>query len=224
VVTAEPAYEAVGTHAGVKYVSRADNSISVIQRRLRGNYQESNLDPINFFDNGFREDQTEARAQWVATGKSNFTGYVARLDRQHEHFPQRDFQAFAGDLDYSWTPTGKLRFNLGARRTVSAFWQQLISSYRTSDVVTLGTTWQATARTELGIRAERAGIDYQGALIPLTGPARRDEVHRARAHVNWAPHRNIVLRAEVERHVQSSNVPAFDFDTTIAGVSASLTF
>jgi exopolysaccharide biosynthesis operon protein EpsL len=223
-VTAEPSYEASGGHAGVKFLSRAGNWISVVQKRLDGEYQESRLDLVNLFDNAFTEDHTEVRLLWSPTGKSTISGHVGWFRREHDNVPQRDFDGFTGDLSYTWTPTGKLRFTTGVARTLGAYWDDLASSYRATNTAAAGARWVTTAHTEFGATVSYATVDYEGALSAHPRAGRRDKLLSARTYVSWKPRRFITVEGRLEHHTRSSNIPDADFDATVAGVSVALTF
>jgi exopolysaccharide biosynthesis operon protein EpsL len=224
IITGEQAYDAITQEAGIKYLASSGNWITFTQRRLNGDYQQGRLDPVNLLDNGFREDQTEIQASWAPTGMSSFTGQVAWIDRQHEHFAQRDFEGLIGRLNYVWGPTGKLRFNAAIRRDIGTWWDGLRSSYRTSTGARIGSTWQIYAHTAFEGSFDWVKWDYHGALTPLPGPAREDTEYRARLLLKWAPLRKVSIRAGIEYFTRHSNDPRFEFDSAIGSLSATVTF
>lgn len=224
IVTGEQSYSAVSQEAGLKYLAGSTSSIALVRRRLDGDYQQSRLDPINFLDNGFKEDQTELSARWVASGKSTFAGRVMWIDRTHEHFPQRDFDGLAGNLDYNWAATGKLRFTLTVRRELGTFWNQLLSSYRIRDSMGLRARWLATAHAEVGANVGLNESNYEGALAALAGPVRRDQGYRIGAYATWAPWRNVLLRIALDHIDRSSNFTLSNYEATIGSLTGSLSF
>ena len=218
----EQSYDAVSAEAGIKYVSAPGTSLAVIQRSVHGTYSNG-LDPATLFDDGFRDNQTEVVADWAATGKSTFRGRLTRIDRQHDHFPQRDFDALAGEANFLWSLTAKSRFNFLLRRDVTTWWETL-ASYRVSDTASLGYTWQVTAHAALLFQLDHIHRDYRGPVGVTTGALRSDDERNVQLGVNWNPLRSVALRAGVQHYRRASNFPGNDFDTNIANVSAAFTF
>ncbi len=212
-----------GADAGIRYVVPSGSSITATQRWSKGTTLNQPLDPVNFIDDGFRLQESELQAAWLASGKSAVNGRVAWVERRHEHFPQRDFSRLVGNLDYTWTPTGKLRLAVAARRDVAAWWD-LISSYTVSDILSFTPTWQANAKTAVRMRVDCAQRDYIGPVIANPSPLRGDTVCSAGLGADWTPIRYVTLSANLQRDRRASNYAAFQFDDTIVVVSASLAF
>ena len=218
----EPSYDAVSAEAGVKYLASPGRSVALIQRRIDGDYKNT-LDTANLIDDAFHENQSEVVADWLATGKSTVRARLARIDRRHAHFQQRDYDAWVGEANYLWSPTGKSRFAFAVKRDVSPWWEQG-ASYRVSDTISASYTWQLAHRTALLIQADRTERDYRGPVIATAGPQREDEERSAQLGVNWTPMRSLVLNASVQRYTRSSNVAGDDYDANVANVSAAFTF
>ena len=111
----------IAGEAGVKYVAGSGSSVAVTRRSSQGDYLNRVVDPVNFFDNRFRQDETELKVAWNVSANSTLNGRLSALERRHEHFAQRDFSGTTGQLDYTWTPTSKLRLAFSARRDIEAF-------------------------------------------------------------------------------------------------------
>ena len=221
-LSSEPSYEATSGEAGIKYVAAPGTSLALIQRHVNGSYT-STLDPVNLLDDGFRENQSEAVANWNATGKSTFRGRLTWLDRQHDHFPQRDYDALAGEVGFLWSPTAKSRFHFIGRRDVTTWWEPL-SSYRVSDTASVAWTWQVTTQAAVLVQLDRVHRDYRGPVVFTTGPLRVDNERSAQLGLNWTPFRSMLLKAGVQHYTRSSNFPGNDFDANVANVSAAMTF
>jgi len=183
---AEGDVELAGAEAGVKYLAASGNAVALVHRSREGDYLNRVVNPATFFDNAFREDETELRANWAPSGKSSLRGRLGWLKRKHDHIPQRDFSGAAGELDYVWTPTGKLRLEFGARRALAAWWEAA-ASYRVNDTLSFTPTWQAGAKTAVRLRLEHTTSDYRGAVVPLAAAARSDRLRSAQLALDWAP-------------------------------------
>ena len=212
-----------GAEAGVRYLAASGSSITATRRSSKGTTLNQPLDPVNFIDDGFRLQESELQSTWLVSGKSTLNGRLAWVQRSHEHFAQRDFSGMAGNLDYIWTPTAKLRLAVSARRDIGAWWD-LDSSYTVSDTLSFTPTWQVSTKTALRMRLDCAQRDYRGPVIANPGPLRRDTVCSAGLGADWTPLRYVTFGANLQRDRRSSNYGAFEFDDTIAVVSASLMF
>jgi exopolysaccharide biosynthesis operon protein EpsL len=212
-----------GAEAGVRYVAASGSSITATRRSSRGKTINQPLDPVSFIDDGFRIQESELQSTWLMSGKSTFNGRLDWVQRRHEHFTQRDFSGMAGNLDYTWTPTGKLRLAFSARRDISAYWDAR-SSYVVSDALSVTPTWQASTRTVLRMRLDCSQRDYRGPVIANPGPLRGETVCSAGLGADWTPLRYVTFSANLQRDRRSSNYSAFEFDDTIAVISASLAF
>ena len=214
---------ATGADAGLRYVAASGSSVTATRRSSRGTTINQPLDPVNLIDDGFRLRESELQSTWLVSGKSTLNGRLTWIERSHEHFAQRDFSGMAGNLDYTWTPTAKLRLAVSARRDISSWWE-LLSSYVVSDTLSFTPTWQASTKTALRVRLDCTQRGYRGPVIANPGPLRDETVCSAGLGADWSPLRYVTFSANLQRDRRSSNYNAFEFDDTIAVVSASLMF
>lgn len=225
---AESDYRSTSGEAGVKYVAGSGSSLALTRRSSQGDNLNLVVDPVFFFDNRFRQEETEIKAAWNLSGKSVVNGRLSAIERRHEHFAQRDFSGTAGQLDYTWTPTGKLRLALSAKRDIGPFWDlgsvTANSSYRVTDTLSFAPTWQVDAKTAVRVRVDRMRIDYRGPVIADPRPVRSDTLRSAQVAVDWSPMRYVFFSASLERDSRSSTNPGFEFGDTIGSLSVSLMF
>lgn len=212
-----------GADAGLRYIAASGSFVTATRRSSKGTTLNQPLDPVSLIDDGFRLQESELQSTWLASGKSALNGRLAWIERSHEHFSQRDFSGVAGNLDYTWTPTAKLRLAVSARREIAAWWEAL-SSYVVSDTLSFTPTWQASAKTALRMRLDCTQRDYRGPVIANPGPLREETVCSAGLGADWTPLRYVTFSANLQRDRRSSNYDAFEFGDTIAAVSASLMF
>ena len=212
-----------GAEVGLRYLAASGSSVTATRRSSKGTTLNQPLDPVNLIDDGFRIQESELQSTWLVSGKSALNGRLAWVQRSHEHFAQRDFSGMAGNLDYTWTPTAKLRLAASARREIGAWWD-LTSSYTVSDTLSFTPIWQVSTKTALRMRLDCTQRDYRGPVIANPGPLRDETVCSAGLGADWAPLRYVTFSANLQRDRRSSNYSAFDFQDTIAVVSASLMF
>ena len=161
--TAVGDYVQRGGEVGVKYVSRAENSISLVQRESNGEWEGRPFDPINQFDTGFDQHETELQGSYRLTGKSLIDARIAYVEREHDNFSTRDYDGMVGQLAHVWTPTGKLRITTSLSRTLTSF-QQFFNSYYVANTFAVAPVWQVTGKTKIRARYSYSERDYRGAL------------------------------------------------------------
>jgi len=215
-------YEQVGVELGSKYVSRAENWISLVQRESKGKYQGRELDPIAQLDKGFDQNEIEAQLYWKLTGKSTVEAKLGHLDRTHDNFRQRDYDGLVGKLSYIWEPTGKLKINTSLGRNLFSF-QEASNSYYVADIFSVGPVWNVTAKSKLSLRYDLSQREYKGAIDPVARS--RDDVSQSLVlSGEWNPTRTIKVGTALRRDMRSSNVDRFEYDANSVNVFAQLVF
>lgn len=215
-------YQQDGAEFGVKYVSRAQNWVSLVQRETRGRYRGRELDPVAQLDSGFDESETEARLGWRFTGKSAVEARLGYVDRQHDHFAQRDYSGTTGRLEYRWNPTAKLQLNTSLSRSLLSF-QEDGNSYYVADTFSIAPVWKYSPKTTLRLRYDYSDREYRGAILP-TLPLRQDHVQTLLFATEWAATRSLTLGGTLQRTQRSSNIDGLDYDSNAIGINAQFLF
>jgi exopolysaccharide biosynthesis operon protein EpsL len=227
-VLSTPSYQADRFEGGVRYVAASGNTISFTQRSIKSETINLQLDPVNLIETNYRDTESELKGTWKPSGNSSFSGTLTQKKRSNDHFSQRDFSGTAGELGYAWTPTGKLTFNLAARRTIlpyAAYGNTVQNStYQVNDTLSLGSVWQIDAKFTAHINLTRMHSDFLGPVFAVTAPARSDDYRSALIGLSWAPIRLLTLNASLQRDSRDSNNASFQYTDTIGMVSASVTF
>lgn len=227
VFLAQPSYNSNTAEVGLKYLAGSGNLITATTRSTRGtnNNPGQALDLVNFIANEFRVRENELKTTWILSGKSTLNGRIARLDRHNEGLSQRDFSGTNGELGYIWLGRGGQQLNFSASRNVMPWTADTQASYRVDDRLSLSQSLLISNRITMRMSAYRLVSDFLGPVAPLTGPPRRDTLRSAQLAVDWSPPvRNLLLTGSVQRDRRSSSAAGFDFDDTIAMLSASLAF
>ena len=217
-----PDFHSNRVEAGVRYVTTSGNTLSFVQRMIRGDYVNVVLDPNNPVNDDFRGYNSEFQANWVLNAKSELTGRLAWIDRRSDHFSQFDFSGLAGALDYVWTPVSKLTVDFGARRELLP-WQELDASYRVDSVISFAPTWRASNRITLRAHLEHTESDFRGGSAP-NGSSRSDTANSMLVGVSWLPLRSLTLGASLQEERRSSSDALMEYDATVATISAALLF
>jgi len=196
-------YIQTGGELGIKYVTPSENSIALIQRASKGDYQGRIADVLNQLDTGFEQRETEAKVIWHLTGKSEIDARLGYVDRQHDHFSSRDYDGVTGRLDYNWTPTDKLRINTSLTRNISSY-QQVINSYYVADTFSISPVWQVDAKVNVRLSYDYSQRDYFGAIVAIP-EKRKDKVQSLLLAAEWQPTRTITVNGALQHEARNSN-------------------
>jgi exopolysaccharide biosynthesis operon protein EpsL len=222
VVQIQPDFKAVGYEVGVKYAPSSSSSLSAVRRSSSGDYVNQSSNPVLGF--GYKQDESELKVIWIASGKSTLSGRLTWLDRAQNGAAQRNFSGLAGEFLYAWTPTGKLSMNLIAKRDIAPF-QDPTGSYIVSNSISFVPTWTISAKTVAHLLAAHTASNFAGAAsAPTGGPPRSDTLNLIDVGVNWSAANRLIFSVSVQHQVRDSNVPAFSFKDTIARVTAAYRF
>jgi len=226
----QSSYALTSRELGVKYAWRAGTFLQALRREGEGEYKERRLitfaevpAPFNSqIDNGFRQNETELRFYVPLTGKSAVTARLGRQERRHDHFPDRDYAATIGRLDYAWQITGQISLAAALRRDVAAY-QDFASSYYLADGLTLQPVWQISARAALRLKLDWEERQYRGGIFPGV-KERRDTIQSASLAVDWNPARWASLSASLQRDARDSNFAGRDYRATMAMLTAQFNY
>jgi len=205
-VLAESDYEASGYNFGLRYRPISGNSLVARVRRLDGTYENRQFNTVAQYDNGFTQDSYELDLDWRLTGKGQLRGHLEYLDRQHDHFSDRDYAGLAGKLDYIYAYSGKGNLALGYKRGLESY-QQPTSSYYILDEVSLATQWAATSKLTASARLGYGLRSYRGEIItlPATLDQRDDKISRLGFDLAYRPAHWIELKAGVTQENRNTN-------------------
>ena len=219
---ADRGYQQNSIDFGLKYVFLSGSAITLMEHDRQGLYENSSLDPIQFYDNGFREREHEAQLVWKLSGKSALNLRAALVSREHDHFSQRDYSGMIGNVNYSWTPTGRLQFLLSATRDISSY-QAINSNYTRNDTLSIIPVYALSEKVTVRGSASITDRTFVGeGVIPSSN--RVDTSKTASLNIDWTPMHSLSIGANLQRNSRSSNVSGFDFSDTTAGLSTNLYF
>ena len=225
VFLAQPSSEIKAGEVGVRYVSGSENWVTLTRRSRTGqNILPGGVDFVNLIDTDFTENESELQATWNLTGSSALYGRVTWLERNHQHFPQRDFSGTGGEFGYGWTPTGKLSFKFSAIRNILPWTADTQASYRVDDLFALRSTWQVTDKVRLSLNPFLTVSDFRGPVAPVTRPLRHDNLLGVTFAAEWSPYQGVLLIATLQHSQRKSNHPEAEFKDSVATLNASLKF
>ena len=219
---ADRGYQQNSIDFGLKYGFLSGSAITLMEHDRQGVYASSPLDPVQFYDNGFSEREDEAQLAWQLSGKSALNLRAAFVNREHDHFSQRDYSGVIGSVSYTWTPTGRLQFSLSAARDLASY-QTINSNYTRNDTLSIAPSYALSEKVSVRGSASITDRTFVGeGVIPSSN--RVDTSKIASINIDWTPMHSVTLGANLQRNSRSSNVSGFNYSDTTAGLSANLYF
>lgn len=223
-------YIADAAEYGLKYVLPSGSQMSVLGRNANGEYKKRVINASSKYDSGFSQRDLELRFLWVASEKSRFNGRVAYINREHDHFAERDYKGTVGSLDYIFDLTSKTRLTFGVKRDLVSYQASYQApfpynisvpySYYQLDSYNISPVWQITQKTALRARYSHETRDYRGAAQSVF----KDTLRQSSVSLDWSPLRTLTLSASVQRDTRDSMLAARAFSSNMVNLSANLVF
>lgn len=211
-----------GVDVGLKYVFSSGSVIALRGHDRKGTYNNTILDPVNFYDSGFDEREAEATLDWRLSGQSDLNLRAAYVTREHNHFSQRDYSGLVGRVNYNWIPTGKLSLSFTASRDLASYQSQTID-YTQNDTFGIAPIYSISSKVTMKANASITERTFLGGG-GIAASSRVDTSKLASIGLDWAPYRSISLGGNIQRSSRSSTLPGLDFTDTTVGLSANLYF
>jgi exopolysaccharide biosynthesis operon protein EpsL len=220
----QQSYREVSMTPGVRYIWPSGNSGTFKQTFLRGKFVDL-PGAVSQIDTSYRQYLSDFILDWRLSGKSAISASLGWLSRDYNQLAARSFSGPVGRFQYTWNPTAKISLQAAASRSLDYYFLGIdCGSYTVTDVVSLASTWQTSAKTSLRASVSWGPTDYRGALPTCPSPERTDHTRGAELGASWTPLRNATLGASVAYQKNSSNYPGQTWDDTVAGFTASFSF
>ena len=218
-------YEADGYNLGLRYLGASGNSLTARAIHLEGTYSKRPFNSFFQFDNGFTQDNYQLDFSWRLSGISQLRGRIEYLDREYQHFSQRDYSGLAANLQYVYAISGKSTLTLAYIRALEAY-QQLTTSYYVLDDVAVSAQWLATGKVTVNGLLGYGRQDYRGAIIPLpAGVAQRqDNTARLGFDLAYQAAPWLQFKAGLTLQKRNSNYDIYEYKDRTAFVSATLQY
>ena len=222
--TGQQSYREIGATPGLRYIWPSGNSATFQQTLLRGKFVDL-PGVVSQVDTSYHQYLSNFILDWRVSGKSAISASLGWLSRDYDQLAARNFSGVVGRFQYSWNPTAKISLQATASRSLDYYFLGVdCGSYRVTDLLSVGSTWQPTAKTSLQGSLYWGPTDYRGALSSCPFPERSDHTRGARIEANWSPLRNATIGASVGYQKNSSTYPGQTWNDAIAGFNASFSF
>lgn len=214
-----------GYSVGLSYRPKSGNTALLRGRWQEGSYSKREFDSVSQFDNGFRQTSLEALADWRLSDKSQLRGRLEHVNRQHDHFADRDYRGWVGNADFAYAASAKVTLGAGYKRQLESF-QQATSSYYVLDDFNLSGAWSPTSKVTISTVLGAGQRLYRGAIAPLPSgeQPRRDSFARWAFDVAYRPLSAVELKAAYSFERRNVNDDAYDYRDHLVTFSAKAAF
>ncbi len=210
---------------GVEYRTAADNSV-VFQVRRTDGVSPNDIEFAGFpFDNDFKQSDVETVVDWRVNGFWRTRARLGYTQRKHDEFSDRDFSGLTGYWSQDWFATGKLAFNVTAKREIGSY-QDFTTNYIETTALTFTPTWVYSDKLRFQAGLELRKRDYQGDpnIFLATGTRRNDDITSLSVSALYAPWRNIDFALSLRQQDRNSNVSSFDYNATTLDATLNIGF
>lgn len=225
---------------GIKYRPSGLLSLGAAVRQTRGNYgdREISANPPLVGQTYDRTD-LDLTANWFATGQSTINARLSIGKQSYNDGLQSDFSGVTGWLNWTYRPTGKLRFDTAISRDTGSetYFNQAVIGVSTGDNSRITTSlvfnaaYEVTAKINLnaGLRFYHRSLDNTfNNGTASAGIDGTDNVRSFSLGASYAPTRNWLLNCNVGRDQRSTALTqatglSYPYSANTASCSAQFT-
>ncbi|MDT3670976.1 MAG: hypothetical protein ROZ37_11675 [Aromatoleum sp.] len=212
-------YDETAFEAGVGFRPKSGNRLSLVLRRADGEYPNRAATATR--DPEYTQRDLRLRGDWVLSGISKLSGYVGYTDREYSTIRNLDFSGPSGRIAFDWQPTGKLAFQVVARREIGSEYE-VLDNYVLTRGVGVEAAWSATSKVTLIARAERLRRDHGDITLSSLGEDRRRTYGLS---LDYRPLDTVTVSASAVRIKREADAASSsDYDANIYGLDLKLEF
>lgn len=214
-----------GADLGASFTPASGNRVTLRARKTRADYPEMQPFLGVPISNNFNESVFSAETFWQISGKSQLSGTLAYTRRHYGDLSQRDYNGPTGNIYWGYQASGKTTLSLTAKREIGAYFD-VTDNYILTDSVTLTSTYQASAKTQLQTRLDHRTRSFLGdpGFILNNSPRRVDRTNSVGLTLNYDVAWPLRITASVQRELRGTNAPGFDYADTSATLAFQLTW
>lgn len=192
---------------GVDYLTSSGSRVGVRYRQVEGTFPNRQLVEGSLVDNGYRQDEASAVADWRYSGKTRLQFEAGMVKRNHNQVSARDFTGLTGRATLGWAPTGKITLSLVGWRDINAV-GDATASFSDNLGVSLTPAWAITSKLSLQGKFSYEQQDHAGdpGLVLTAQPRRQDTFRSAMAAVSYTPLQDLQLSFSMQHDERQSNI------------------
>jgi hypothetical protein len=204
-------YDQQGGNIGVRWRPGGSTELGLGISRTRVDYPELLVGRANPNDRRVT-DNVDLSAYWAPTGASTLSARVSRGRTDYDPFPDRNFTATTGALEWGWQATGLVRLDTRLSRDTGQDSDRATTAYsRTTDSLRLTMEYSISAKllANLGVGLYRRDIVGSGVFV--SGISGRDDGSSVSLGLRWAALRSLSLGCSaIHEQRNASDNPALN--------------
>jgi exopolysaccharide biosynthesis operon protein EpsL len=208
---------------GVRRVHASGSTLSFSVIASDGRYLNRTRSSQALLDDRYTQTDNDLRFHGVLGSASQLDAYLSYFDREHPHFPQRDFSGLNAGASLNWALSGKTTLAMSYARELGAY-ATSYANYSETNRITLSPVWRISVKTELGLRQTWTQVDFRDAPTGGSPNGRQDTGQDTTLFFNWHPREPWTLMASLQRQTRSSSIAGLDYESDMASVSAQYSF
>ncbi len=217
--SASSEYDETAFEAGVGFRPKSGSRLSLVLRQADGEYPNRTATATR--DPEYTQRDLRLRGDWVLSGISKLSGYIGYTDREYSTISSLDFSGPSGRVVFDWQPTGKLGFQVVARREIGSEYE-VLDNYVLTRGIGVEAAWAATSKVTLIARADRLRRDHGDTTLSSLG---EDRLRTYGLIVDYRPLDTVTLSASAVRTKHDADdASGFDYDANVYGVDLKLEF
>jgi hypothetical protein len=139
-------------------------------------------------------DNVDLSALWAPSGLSTLTARFSRSKTSYQPFPDRNFTANTGTVDWNWQATGRTRIVARLARDIGQDSDRATTAYsRITDTLSLGLEYGVSAKVLLNANVGAYRRDIVGNGFFVAGVSGSDDGNTATLGIKWAALRSLTL-------------------------------
>jgi hypothetical protein len=203
---------------GLRYDFSTGSWIKFALRSVDGSY----LIGANAADDGYLQQEQDARLHWSLSTASNIDLYLTQVDRTHQRNSQLDFNGLNYGGNASWEISGRSTLVLGYGHALGV----VVATpgwFTEQDSLSWGWNWQTTSRTQVRIRQSLQRLAYRS---PVQGGASgyEDNSHDTSLTLVWTPGTQWQISAALQQQAHGSTLIGQDYSSQQVSLTAQFSY
>jgi hypothetical protein len=208
--------------AAVLFRTRPGSFLGFGSTLLRGEYPNRDFQPGSVVDEQYDQLEHEVIFEWRPSPRTSLDARVGYTERTQDNLPERDFDAFTGELSLQYRFSPKTRLALTAIRDVQSIDERDVQSAAVN-LLEVIPTWNVTETLTLSGRAVYSRRDFEGP-DPVIGDEREDDSYFVETTLSYLFWSRLLVDISLRYDSRDSNRPDVEYDAWQARVGLGVTF
>ncbi|KQQ88853.1 XrtB/PEP-CTERM-associated polysaccharide biosynthesis outer membrane protein EpsL [Massilia sp. Leaf139] len=208
-----------------RYLARSGSTVGLVLRRIDGSYPNRRPFGQGLLTDDFKQEELKARVDWKAGGSLPVQGLAGYARRSQPSFGTGRTSGANGRVTLLYEPAGKLAWRGSLWRDFAPL-ESSVVSYTLNKGISLGATWNASAKIRVEADAVRERRNYNPRAGFNASGGLDDTLRSASIKASWAVKRKLTLSAALLRQSRSGSpvLGIGNFKANTVAVNASLQF